>query len=364
MACSSGNHGGGSVPGGAGARDPVPPEVAPDGVEGTTSACRFIDVVIALDDSMSMTEERDAMRSEVFPAFARAVRQVGNGDVHVRTGVLDACPFPADLHTRGASGPCNFWGGHTWMLSDSPRLVDEYSCVGEIYQGGHQCTGDNDDEQPASTIGAALESPATAGGFMRDGALLVGLAITDEDEQPTPNQSAQAVHDRLVALKGGDVMKMAFLGIGATQDCDGVYGSAREAAKLKEITSLFVGEGRGLFWDLCDGSLEQGLAQVVQLIDRACDEFCADPDGCTPGSGTWDPDGDRCTDSDDCPSGEVCQAGVCQPGGGACDDASDCPSGYLCEQGGCQPGAGDCDENNDCPSGELCEYGTCQPILD
>lgn len=293
--------------------DPDPSVAPPDGKPGELQACKHVDIVISLDDSMSMREERDSMRNVVFPAFASALEQVGNGDIHFRTGVMDACPNPATFHTRGASGECNFWGGKPWMLSGSPRLPDEFSCVGEIDSSDSVCTGDNDDEQPASTIAAALEGPMAPTGFMREGALLVAVAITDEDEQPTPNQSAREVYERLVAVKGGDVYKMAFLGVGASRDCQGVYGEAREAVKLKRITDEF--GDRGLFWDLCEGRLEDGLSAVVTLIDKACDEFCMDPDGCDPGTGQPpDPPGDDdCVEHNDCPSGEFCQEGTCAP---------------------------------------------------
>jgi hypothetical protein len=294
-------------------QDPGDPPAVPDGIPGVAESCRAIDITISLDDSGSMKEERDSMRNDVFPAFAQALQQVGNGDVEFRTGVLDACPNPAVFHTRGEGGECNFWGEKPWMLSDSPALANEFACVGDIYSGDNSCTGENDDEQPASSIAAALEGPMADTGFMRQDALLVAVAITDEDEQPTPNMSAAEVYDRLVALKDGRISNIAFLGVGASTDCEGAYGEAREATKLKDITALFEQNGHGLFWDLCGGRLEDGLAEVVTVIDQACDSYCADPDGCVPDAESPD---------------------------------------------------STCDENNDCRSGELCEYGQCLPILD
>jgi hypothetical protein len=148
--------------------------------------------------------------------------------------------------------------------------------VGDIYSGDQNCSGSSDDEQPASAAAASMEPPYTTGpnaGFLRNDALLVVVAITDEDEQPIPVQSAAEVYDRLVAAKGGDVKRMVFLGIGGSQSCEGVYGSADQAQTLRELTDLFIAQNRGVFWDLCQGQLEDGLTEAMQVIEQACGEF-------------------------------------------------------------------------------------------
>ena len=97
------------------------------------------------------------------------------------------------------------------------------------------------------------------------------VAITDEDETPTGDaQTAQEIFDRLVAIKGGDPAWTVFLGIGGSEECDGVYGTAEEATLLKEITDLFIAEGRGVWWDLCQGNLEEGLDEAFAVIEEAC----------------------------------------------------------------------------------------------
>ncbi len=241
-------------------------------------ACKHIDVVIAVDNSGSMNEEKSALRDEAFPGFAMALLNVAGGIEDFRVGVLDACPDPANFHTRGAGGQCDFQSNEVWIESTSTALVDEFKCVGEVFSGDSNCEGNNDDEQPASAATAALE-PEFSGpgepneGFLRDDALLVVIAITDEDEQPTPNANAQEIYDRLIAVKGGDVNRMVFLGIGGASECNGAYGDAKEATKLKAATQLFIDQGRGVFYDLCLGDLEQGLTEALTTIDSACRDF-------------------------------------------------------------------------------------------
>jgi hypothetical protein len=241
-------------------------------------ACKHVDLVFSVDPSSSMAEEMVAMSLEIFPGFAGALLDIGDGLEDYRVGVIDACPWPANFHTRGeTTGECNFQSGEVWMDSSSTALLDEFECVGDIYHAS-ECTGDNDDEQPASAAAASLEPPTiTTGanaGFLRDDALLVVIAITDEDEQPVPASDAQAVFNRLVATKG-DVQRMVFLGIGGgTGGCaEGAYGSADEATLLRQITQLFIDAQRGVWWDLCAGNLEDGLTEAMEVIEQACDEF-------------------------------------------------------------------------------------------
>ncbi|MGQ0504163.1 MAG: hypothetical protein ACT4TC_02500, partial [Myxococcaceae bacterium] len=223
--------------------------------EGT---CKKIDLIFTVDNSQSMQEEHKAMRTTVFPAFAKALKGI-KGLEDFRVGVDDACPFPATFKTRGTTAPeCAFQSGKPWMTNASTKLEEEFACAGDIWSGDAKCTGANDDEQPASAAAATLEGANP--GFLRDDAVLVAVGITDEDEKYTPGPgpfdvsrdlTAQQIYDRLVATKGGNVNRMVFLGIGGKEACThGTYGSALEAKKLKAVTELFKKKGRGVFWDL------------------------------------------------------------------------------------------------------------------
>ncbi|WP_434044980.1 MULTISPECIES: hypothetical protein [Sorangium] len=245
------------------------------GGNGNTSGCEHVDVVFALDNSSSMDEEKASMRDVVFPAFAQALLQI-SGIKDFRAAVIDACPLPANFHTRGAAGECSFQSQKAWMESTSSELTSEFQCAADLYAEDVECSGDSDDEQPASAVAAALEPPfstAENAGFLRDDALLVVVAITDEDEQPVPSQRPQQIHDRLVAAKGGEAKNVVFLGIGGREDCDGAYGSADEADNLQRLVDTFAADERGFFWDLCEGRLEDGLTNALSAIEEACTEF-------------------------------------------------------------------------------------------
>lgn len=244
------------------------------GVLTGMEVCKHVDVVIAVDGSSSMTEELQAMRDDVFPRFAERLATLGAQLDDFRFATLDACPTPSNFHTRGAAGECNFQGGSAWIESSSSAMDAEFACVGDIYLDDQQCSGNNDDEQPATAIATALEDSANDG-FLRRDALLVAIAVTDEDEQPTNDRdTAEEVYARLADLARDDPRRMVFLGIGGGSNCDGVYGSAGEAVKLREITDLFAVHDRGVFWDLCQGRLEDGLDEAFRVIASACDELC------------------------------------------------------------------------------------------
>jgi hypothetical protein len=247
--------------------------IAAGGFDPDTEICKHIDMIIAVDGSSSMTEELQAIRDEVFPSFADRLLQISGGIEDFRVGTIDACPNPANYHTRGKGGECNFAGGKPWIESTSPNM--------RIFQADQQCSGNDDDEQPASAAARSLETMFASGpnaGFSRPEALLVVVAITDEDEQPTGSaDTAQEVYDRLVAAKGGEAQRIVFLGIGGARQCLGPYGTADHAQKLQEVTQLFATGGHGVFWDLCQGRLADGLEQAYKIIENACNDLPPPP---------------------------------------------------------------------------------------
>lgn len=244
--------------------------------------CEHVDVVLAVDNSTSMQEELEALRGPVFDSFPEALLAVGNGLLDFRIAVIDACNMPAAYHDRGESGDCAFSTGSNYMVSSSPALAQEYACVTELTNDGYQgmpdqCTGDNDDEQPANAAADALADLAGLNpGFLRDDAVLLVVAITDEDEKPVPAIPAEEIASKMIAAKGS-VNNMVFVGIGGESLCAGAYGTAIPATTLQGVASVFEGAGRGMFWDICTGSLEEAFMSAIQLVDSACIEFNPEP---------------------------------------------------------------------------------------
>lgn len=260
------------------------------------AACKHLDVVIAVDASSSMDEEMAAMQDEIFGGpngFANALLDISGGVEDYRVGTHSACPSPPVFSTTGEpDGPndqdngtinCDFASGKSWIEGDQSRdadeVISEFECVGRIDRVENptngvtagDCDGDSDDEQPASAAIAAL-APDANPGFLRNDAVLVVVALTDEDEQPDDGASAAELYDALVARKG-NVNNMVFLGIGGGSSCSGVYGTADDAQKLHNLTNLFIDQERGVWHDLCVGRLGDGLSAAIDVIENACDDF-------------------------------------------------------------------------------------------
>ncbi|MGH1340967.1 MAG: hypothetical protein ACRBN8_05420 [Nannocystales bacterium] len=256
----------------------------PDGSQD--DGCKKVDVVFAVDNSGSMSEEHDALRGPVFDSFPQQLLDINNGIQDFRLGVIDACPKPAWFHNWGASGACNFSTGANYMSSTSANLAAEFSCVTAFSAQGFenmpdQCVDDgalaDDDEQPSLTAAEAV-SAANLGGmnldFIRDDAILFVVAMTDEDEEFADVDSAQEIYDRLVAAKGGDVSSVVYLGVAGNSVCAGPYGTALDAEHAKEVANLFSLQGQGLFWDLCQGNLETAFQTAIStIVDDTCQGF-------------------------------------------------------------------------------------------
>ncbi len=260
------------------------PTTDPDGEQD--EGCDKVDVILAVDNSGSMSEEHDALRGPVFDSFPQALLDINNGIEDFQLAVIDACPKPAYFHDHGEGGACNYSTGTNYMVSSSPNLAAEFSCVTQFSGNGFQnmpdqCIDDgafaDDDEQPALTAAESVSVANLAAqnaGFVRDDAILFVVTITDEDEELADVGSAQEIYDRLVAAKGGDVENVVYMGIAGNMACAGPYGTAIDATVAKQVASLFAVQGQGLFWDLCQGNLEDAFQTAIStLVDETCQGF-------------------------------------------------------------------------------------------
>ena len=240
--------------------------------------CERVDVILAVDNSSSMEEEIAALRGPVFDSFPDALLNVGNGLLDFHLAVIDGCNNPAAFHDTGQSGACGFSTGANYMTSASDQLAAEYACVTDLTETGYMgmpdaCSGSDDDEAPGNTAAdAVVDALGQNSGFLRDDAVLLVVAITDEDERPVPEQTTQQIADKLIAAKG-TLNNVVFLGIGGSQLCEGPYGTAIPATGLQQLAGFFEGADRGLFWDLCDGDLTAAFQAAIEVVDTACVDF-------------------------------------------------------------------------------------------
>lgn len=252
----------------------------------TEDGCQKVDVIFAVDNSGSMSEEHAALRGPVFDSFPQALLDINNGIDDFQLAVVDACPKPAWFHNHGGGGACNFSTGNNYMSSDSPALAAEFACVTAFSANGYNnqpdsCIDDgafgDDDEQPGLTAADSVSAANLAAAnfeFLRDDAILFVVTITDEDEELADVPAVTQIHDRLVASKQGDVSSVVYLGIAGGSECNGPYGSALNAVNSQALAGLFAADGQGLFWDLCQGNLEMAFQTAIStIVDEACQQF-------------------------------------------------------------------------------------------
>lgn len=244
--------------------------------DGGRAVCDKVDILFSIDPSSSMSEELAALRDQVFPAMATELLTVGEGLEDFRTGIIDACPIPADLHTRGDGGECNYEGGERWMVNTSSNFSSEFACAGDLYADNNCDSNEDEDEQPIRAAITALNDP-TNSGFARENAVTVIFAMTDEDEENPGNLSARDFYNEIRATKA-DSQNIVFVGVaGATACSNGAYGNVTEAGTLiRGVTDEFIADGRGTFLDLCEGMLENRLSEVISTIDSACQDIVID----------------------------------------------------------------------------------------
>ena len=259
-------------------------DVGAMGTTGEQEPCRKVDVILAVDASSSMEGVIEDIQGTFNSWVGDLLSEVGDGGIEdFQLAVIDGCDESPYFHdTHDSSGACNFSTLGNYMVSDSPTLGAEFTCVSDTRVSNYgatadACDGDEDDEDVAGAAAAAVTFPAVSSentGFLRDDAVLFVVAITNEDEGGFPSTAnPQMIHDALVNAKGGEVNNVVFLGVGAADVCF-VYGEfAAAATQLEALSGLFAADGRGVFYDLCEGNLVPAFDEAIALVDSACDDF-------------------------------------------------------------------------------------------
>ena len=270
---------------------------SPD-LPGEFVVCSKVDVVLVVDASATMDEELASLPATFAELQETLALEVGEGIEDFHIAVLNACPKPPNFHNYGADDTdCGFPDDHNWLASDTPQLDAKFACVVQLPlqdealqekgggNGGYNSLPDtcsdkqDEDEQPAWTAARALDPKVAANsGFARDDALLLVIAITDEDEALVGPADAEEIHDAIVAAKG-DASRVVFLGIGGDEGgCNSAYGDdpVQDSKVLRQIAEAF--GARGLYRDLCKKNGPDPIADafdeaLTTVVDAACTQF-------------------------------------------------------------------------------------------
>ena len=242
--------------------------------------CQQIDVVIAVDGTNSMIEEIQTLASSAGArSIVDALAGINCGSVDFRIGITN----DNDGGWFGISG--SDWFDSTMMTED--EIVDALGDALEDVPDANSTDGGC--EHVLNSAGDLLENDST--GFVRDGALLLVVLVTDVDDYGAYDQmgfggpcdsslctvsglTPGQVRTNLVALKGaaeavsaivvaGDPLAHEgdnFCGqpascCGGGADCDQAF----QAPNVYEFAGLL--DDRGITVDLCDG--EDTIAEAI-----------------------------------------------------------------------------------------------------
>src|SRR5205823_3319215 len=128
----------------------------------------------------------------------------------------------------------------------------------------------------------------TNAGFIRQDALMAVVMITDEDDWSTTdnnftvdsmgnsptNWNPQDEVSFLDQLKGNRT-RWASAVIAGDGNCSSSFGSATNAARLKQFVTLANGQGstQAVFSSICDGNLSTGLKAALDTFQSACGQI-------------------------------------------------------------------------------------------
>lgn len=278
-----------SFNGGAGDGGPATP--APTG-------CGKLDVVFAIDSSLSMEEEQENLAKNL-PRFVQVLdeyRTQQGRSLDYRIAFTPSAPaFGGGFNrTRGAGAPpgCNPGPNRPWLERTDGDVAQFFGCRVMVVDAanGAQVGGEDMLETALLGITSAITDgsnrDANGEGFLRDDALLALVIITDEDEGGSdapgkpPTSSIRPMGNYPIALdqvKSGDRRRWAMSVIAGPTACESPgLGKANEAVRLKKLVAD-VGPKNAVFSSICAGDLAGALATTLGTFDAACRELPSAP---------------------------------------------------------------------------------------
>jgi hypothetical protein len=268
-------------------------------------ACAKMDIVFVVDNSGSMQEEQSNLANnfsvvtQKLDAFTTksgakldyriAVTTTGKS---ARYTIAPKSPFPnipdpppMKIDDKGDDGRFRHGCGMTrgWLERGDANIVNQLSCIANVGTNGPSL------EMPLESLRLALTDRMSDGanaGFLRDDALLAVVMMTDEDDCSRTDEDFTIADDTcpmgppsvplddyvgaLDKLKGGR-SRWAGAVIAGPTECSSSFGSAKEAARLKQFVAK--SGGNVVFSSICLGNLTSALENAIAAFDAACKKF-------------------------------------------------------------------------------------------
>ena len=275
------------------------PDAGGNGGSGASTQCSKMDILFVVDDSGSMAEEQQNLATN-FPMFAQVLAQyqVDGVPLDYRVGItttgrtihytisVPGLP-PVNQTENGDNGAFRSSCGSTsrFLQGTDPNVESTLACRANVGTSGPGI------EMPMLMSKYALADrimDGTNGQFLRPDALLAIIYLTDEDDQSTTQDNFTMSTTGMPPIDWNPSDQVAFLdqlkgnrtrwaaaAIAGDGDCSSAFGSASDAARLKQFVMLANGNGttQAVFSSICDGDLTIGLKKALDTFQAACGQI-------------------------------------------------------------------------------------------
>ncbi len=246
-----------------------------DGHEGGgEQTCEDVDFLFVIDNSGSMADNQSKLVAN-YGVFIDGIRDAVDAveSMHVGVVTTDAYPYNApDCQALGGlvvqTGGPRSSGGHCGPYADGFNFMTErddldarFPCAASVGIDGSGA------ESPLTAGLAAISSPLVDDGqcnegFVRDGALLVLVIITDEEAEVDPQFAASGI----IGAKGLSDTVVVLLANTPGSDCE-ISGGAQVGEGLASFASIFP---HGFVGPICASDYTEVFTQAVDVVEEAC----------------------------------------------------------------------------------------------
>ncbi len=245
-----------------------------DDDDAPAPSCDAVDILFVIDNSPSMGDNQRKL-IENYEVFVAGVTALADSRASIHLGVVttDAyehngagCQGLGDLVVKtggwgSSEAVCGPYAEGAHYMTDADDLDETFRCAAQVGTMGETF------EQPMraaiEAIGGGDSGPRECNeGFVRDGAMMVIVFVTDEDGELDP----MLAHEALVAARSSSGIVVVTLANLPGGDCK-LGDHAQIADRLTELTELFT---FGFLGSVCAPDYRDVFTQAVDVVADAC----------------------------------------------------------------------------------------------
>lgn len=243
---------------------------------GGVQTCREVDFLFVVDNSGSMRDNQAKLVAN-YDVFIDGIVETIDRLESIHVGVVTTDAYASNLY------PCNELGGLVLntggkdssnrkcgpyadgdnFMTEADNLDVKFRCAARV---GTEGSGKESSLQAAiSAVTPPMTQPGGCNeGFVRDGALLVLVIISDEDVDIDPLFAAGS----LVEAKHGDLDSIVVVGLANPET--GECGEVFDEQIARGLTGFAASFPHGFVGPICASDYSEVFAQAVDVVRGAC----------------------------------------------------------------------------------------------